>query len=287
MDSKAEQLMPSPTFFFLVVLGLAASLEVGAALAQDASTAESQYDCLIEPKSVVDLGTAEEGVISQVLVDRGQIVKVGDVIAELDSELETLQVKLRELRANNRVEILSSQARLKYRIIEMGRMEKLHSKSITSTKNLDEASIERDLAAYAVEAAKLDHRFAQVELKQAEARLKRRTVLSPVDGIVTEVSAAAGEFAHEQAIVATIAELNPLHVEVYLPVSLYGRVREGMNALVYPEQPIGGSYEAEVAVVDKVFDAASRTFGVRLILPNDDLRLPAGLRCKVAFAPGA
>ncbi len=41
--------------------------------------------------------------------------------------------------------------------------------------------------------------------------------------------------------------------------------------------------EAEVGVVDKVVDAASGTFGVRLELPNPDTSLPAGLKCRVRF----
>jgi hypothetical protein len=38
-----------------------------------------------------------------------------------------------------------------------------------------------------------------------------------------------------------------------------------------------------VTVVDRMLDAASGTFGVRLVLPNPDLLLPAGIPCKVVF----
>ena len=58
-----------------------------------------------------------------------------------------------------------------------------------------------------------------------------------------------------------------------------------MPAIVSPEQPIGGQFDAEVSVVDSVFDAASRTFRVRLELENADHALPAGLRCTVRFLP--
>ena len=40
---------------------------------------------------------------------------------------------------------------------------------------------------------------------------------------------------------------------------------------------------ATVSLVDKVLDAASGTFRVRMLLPNPDGRIPAGLRCKVEF----
>ena len=50
-----------------------------------------------------------------------------------------------------------------------------------------------------------------------------------------------------------------------------------------PEEPIGGTYEARVEVIDRLFDAASGTFGVHLSLSNDSYQLPAGLRCRVRF----
>lgn len=46
---------------------------------------------------------------------------------------------------------------------------------------------------------------------------------------------------------------------------------------------VGGVHTGRVTVVDRVVDAASGTFGVRLALPNADYRLPAGLKCKVRF----
>jgi len=87
------------------------------------------------------------------------------------------------------------------------------------------------------------------------------------------------------ASVMTIAEIDPLNVEVFVPVESYGEIIAGTEATVRPEAPVGGSYRAVVAVSDKVFDAASRTFGVRLVLQNPDFELPAGTRCTVKFDP--
>ncbi len=79
------------------------------------------------------------------------------------------------------------------------------------------------------------------------------------------------------------AQIDPLNVEVILPVSQLLFIKVGMRAKVIPEAPIGGQYIAEVKIVDRVIDAASGTFGVRLELPNPNNRLPAGLKCKVIF----
>jgi multidrug efflux pump subunit AcrA (membrane-fusion protein) len=66
-------------------------------------------------------------------------------------------------------------------------------------------------------------------------------------------------------------------------VSLYGRIKPGMTGEVVPEKPIEGRYSARVKVVDRVVDAASGTFGVRLELPNPQGAVPAGVKCKVRF----
>jgi multidrug efflux pump subunit AcrA (membrane-fusion protein) len=58
---------------------------------------------------------------------------------------------------------------------------------------------------------------------------------------------------------------------------------ERATADVSPENPVGQVYKVKVTIVDRVIDAASGTFGVRLELPNPKYRLPAGLKCKVSF----
>jgi RND family efflux transporter MFP subunit len=248
---------------------------------------DEALDCVIDPKSIVELGTAEQGILTEVLVKRGDVVAVGDEVAKLDSVLESLQVKLMKLRASSDVDIRSSEAKLEFRRSESERVSRLHTKKIVSTKNRDEVLIERDLAGYALESAELDREMAMVEKKQAEARLARRTVHTPVAGVVMEVIMTPGEYAYEQASIARIAEINPLYVEVFVPIKYYGQVRAGGMAEVYPEAPIGGKHLAKITVVDRVFDAASRTFGVRLELDNEDHGLPAGLRCRVRFLDSA
>lgn len=64
----------------------------------------------------------------------------------------------------------------------------------------------------------------------------------------------------------------------------YTQFAVGQTAVVQPQQPVGSRYTAEVIVIDRVFDATSNTFGVRLVLDNPDGLLLAGQRCTVDFA---
>jgi membrane fusion protein, multidrug efflux system len=74
-------------------------------------------------------------------------------------------------------------------------------------------------------------------------------------------------------------------VEVFVPVTMYGTISVGMEATILGEAPVGGRYVAKVEVIDPLIDARSGTFGIRLLLPNPDNKIPAGLRCKVEFPP--
>lgn len=214
-----------------------------------------QLECLIQPKVMVSLATPVEGVIRQVLVDRGDQVKQGEVLVELESSVERATVE---------------RARTTLRVTERtyARSEELNRTNVISVQILDDAEGARDLARH--------------DLVRARAALALRTIRSPIDGVVMEKVFSPGEFADNLAILE-LAELDPLYVEAYAPVSMLGRIARGMVAQVLPEEPVGGSYEAAVTVIDPVVDAASGTFGVRLELPNPDYAIPAGLNCVVRF----
>ena len=88
----------------------------------------------------------------------------------------------------------------------------------------------------------------------------------------------------EDKPILKIARIHPLHVEVIASIEMLGTVKVGDRAQIQPEKPLDGSFPAKVTIVDRVVDAASGTFGIRLELPNPDYRLPAGLKCRVVFS---
>ena len=244
---------------------------------------QDSYDCVMEAKSTIELQSSEEGILDRVLVKRGHRVKAREIVARLDSEQETLTTARARLRAEAETGINAAKAQNEFRRKEAERLEGLRSTDAIPERDYVTAVVESRLAEIAVETAVMEQDIAKLEYEQARSRLERRSIRSPVDGVVVDVTMFPGEYVHEQATVMTIAEVDPLYVEVFMPVSQYETVQPGMAANVAPELPIGGNYDAEVAVVDNVFDAASRTFRVRLVLPNADHALPAGLRCTVRF----
>ncbi|MDL2321932.1 efflux RND transporter periplasmic adaptor subunit [Desulfosarcina sp. OttesenSCG-928-B08] len=218
------------------------------------SFAAEAVDGIIEPSVTVKFGTNSTGIIKKVYVDRGDFIKKNQIIVALESGVEAAMVQ--------QIQELLALARRK-----QNRSQELAQKDLISKQEIDE--IETDV------------RQLEAQLHEAKARLKLKDIRSTIDGIVTERFLYAGEYAGETTPVLQAAAIDHLHVEIIAPIRLYNQIQEGMPVRILPEDPVGGSYAGTVTLVDKVMDAASGTFGARILLPNPDHRIPAGIKCTV------
>ncbi len=246
------------------------------------AAAADELDCVIEPRSRVTLSSPLQAVVEMVAVDRGDLVSKHQIVATLESSVERAAVASAAARAGMEGRVRSRQARLDFASRGLVRSAELSKKDAISVQQLDEAEHEKRAAEGDVREATEERELAGLELARAKAALELRSIRSPVRGVVVRRILSPGEFADPPQILE-IAELDPLRVEVFAPVSWLGRVEVGQRAVVVPEAPVGGTHEATVSVVDRVVDAASGTFGIRLDLPNAGYVLPAGLRCRVRF----
>jgi RND family efflux transporter MFP subunit len=221
--------------------------------------------------------------LSEITVQRGDIVERNQVVARLMSDVETASVALARERAENSHSVVSRRHRHEFLQRRMERQERLIANNTVSAAAVDEARTEMRVAASDLLQEELQDRLNQLELSRNLVLLEQRTIRSPVAGVVVEVVMSPGEYRDPQKHIAVLAQMDPLHVEVFVPITRYGQIKVGDVAAVMPESPIGGRHEAVVQVVDRVFDAASGTFGVRLQLHNADLQLPAGIRCTAQF----
>jgi RND family efflux transporter MFP subunit len=267
-----------------VAAGVIAFIGITAPMAhaRDATDPET-FDCVIEPRQAVKLSSAVAGVIREVSVDRGDVVKQGQVLATLEAAVEEANLALAQAKASSDAPIKSAEAKLEFLRRKHERSEELVVKKIVAEATFDENLANARVAEQDVRTAQLNAHIAELEVKQSEAVVALRVLRSSIDGIVTDVLLHPGEYRNDQSPILTLAQIDPLRVEVFVPTRFYGQIRSGETAVVEPEAPIGGLYDATVTVVDRVLDAASGTFGVRLRLPNPDLQLPAGLKCKIKF----
>lgn len=241
------------------------------------------YDCLMEPTEVVELGSSVPGLLDQVLVSRGASVQRGQVVARLNSAIEQATVDLLHTRATSTAVIDAQAEQLAMIEKRFDRVLQLRDRGFATEESFDQVEAERIAAQSLLFQAELNREFALRELARAEVSLKQREIASSIDGIVAKKVLSPGEYVGNGDHVLEIVQLNPLRIEAFLPVLLYGVIDVGSIATVRPVAPLKGKYSATVTSVDKVFDAASGTFVVVLELPNPEEVLPAGHRCHLSL----
>jgi len=247
--------------------------------------AATPFGCLIEPERVADLGFPVMGVIDSISVDRGDAVAAGQTLAVLRADVERANLRVAETRSRLEADVAAATANLQLAQQKLDRSRELYAASFISKQGLDQAVAEHEVAVQKLAQTREQVKLRDEELSVAHAQVRMRTVRSPFQGVIVERYANPGERIEEKPILK-VAVIDPLRVEVLLPVAHYGRIAPGSELTVIPELPSAGAVTARVTRVDKVLDAASNAFRVRLSLPNPGNKLPAGLRCKVDL-PGA
>jgi len=257
---------------------------VGAACAQSpvASTgsAGATLDCMIQPHQVVQVGTAVAGVVAQLPVERGDLVRRGQVVAQLNNEVERAAVAVARERATASGEVAATSVAQEAAQRELERASQLVDEQFVSKTYFDRQKAEAQVAGGRAEQAQERRRLAAREVELASAQLALRTIRAPLDGVVVDRFVSTGEYVDQKPLLR-IAAVNPLRVDVLVPAAAFGQVQPGGKGKVVPELLNRSEHVAVVRSVDRVIDAASNTFRVRLEMPNPNGALPAGLRCKV------
>lgn len=253
-------------------------LLVGACLVPLGAAAQA-LGCLIEPHRISDVGSPVIGVIASTLVERGDRIVAGQVLATLRSEVERQSVAVASSKAQAVGELKAAEANAELARQKLARAVDLANQQFISSQALEQARAEAMIAENRLAQAREQRNVFAREHELAQAQLGLRTIRSPISGVVVERYLSAGERVEEKPIYR-IAVVNPLRVEVVLPAAAYPSVRQGMEVSVTPDFPGAQARVARVSLVDRLIDGASNTFRVRLELPNADHALPAGLRCK-------
>jgi RND family efflux transporter MFP subunit len=242
----------------------------------------TELDCMVKPEMYVELSSPVDGVLESVLVETSDLVQKGQVLAKLESSIETAQVNLTRQEATVSDVIQSKKIESEYSKRNHERFDQMYTKKLGSLADEDKSHTEAEMTRIALNKAINDKKTAELKHKLAEAQLEQKSIKSPITGIVIERYAMPGETVKDRPIMK-LAQINPLRVELVAPAALFGQITKGMSAEIQPEKPANQTYQATVTIVDKLIDPASGSFTVRLALPNPDDKLIGGVNCIARF----
>ena len=239
--------------------------------------------CVIKPSEIITIGSSADGIIAEIPVDMGDTVEAGQIVARIGAGVEAAAVEIARAQANDRSAVNAAEVMVALKLDRKERAEKLFQTALESRENFIQLRKEHELAEVELRQARVRLEMARLELKRTEAILALRTITTPMKGLVTERKKSTGEYAEVGDDLLTIAKLDPLHVEAFLPLKYWGQVKHGQKVKVVLRGLEIPPLEAEVDAVVRILDAASGTFGIRLNIPNPGNGTPAGLWCDLAF----
>lgn len=253
------------------------------ALAAAGACAQGSYDCLIEPAQTVEVGSPGTGLLEKVLVRRGDRVAQGQVLAVLESGAESAATELARLKAQAKGPQQAARQKMEFAQRKFERRSEMAAQKLGSVQERDDAEAELAQARAELLLAEEAVQQARQEYQQQSSLLNLRTVRSPFHGVVVDQMLWPGEIVDgsgNKRAILKLAQLDPLRVRVIVPMKQFGTVKPGTRVEITPELAEKSTHAATVRSVDRLVDAASGTFTVVAEMPNRQLDVPAGMRCK-------
>lgn len=194
------------------------------------------------------------GRVSKILFNDGQRVSKGQLLVQLDDQLQAAQV------AQARAEMSIAAANHK-------RNQELVAQNFISKRSLDES------------AAALE--VAQAKLDLAQATLQRLKIVAPFSGVVGLRQVNVGDYLKDGTDVVNVEDIDALLLDFRLPERFQAKVKTGQKAQLTVDALPGRPFGAVVQAVDPLIDANGRSVGVRGCIDNRQQQLRPGMFARV------
>jgi HlyD family secretion protein len=210
----------------------------------------------IKPKKNINISTDVAGKILKILVEEGAVVQKGQLLIKIDSAIyEANADRDQEIISSSRSDLVSQEANLKKARHYLERRKQLFDEGLISKELYEDAAIQFEIA----EANKQSnlHRIeqARASLKSTSDAIRKTSIVSPIDGIVTSLKVEEGEVAiigtmnNPGTVLLTIADLSVMEAEVLVDETDVVKVRTGKRAEVTVDAIPGQTMSGRVTEV--------------------------------------
>lgn len=245
----------------------------------------------LEPYRSIEISPVETGVIQEIHVKEGQRVAKGDKLISLDSDV--IEARLEIART-----LAKAEGRLRVAQAEVDLQQDRYDKLLPLVRSGTSSSTELARQSAALKQAQGNQLMAQEEIKtaeiqarQIEAELRRRILVSPIDGTVAEITKDIAEPVsatqiNQDSFLIRVVQLDRLKCLGHLPAPLVTGLQVG-DVLKVKLGGRGGEtlVEGTVEFIAPIIDPATATVRVRLVLENSEGALRSGATAQI-LAPG-
>jgi membrane fusion protein (multidrug efflux system) len=198
----------------------------------------------------VTVSTDLAGIVSEISFQSGAAVKKSEPLLKLDSQQEEAQLR-------------SAEARRELAATNLQRQRELKSKEAVAQSALDAAESEFRQAAAAVD--------------EARARIARKTIIAPFDGLLGIRQAELGQYLNVGAPIVSLESVDPIYVEFALPQQNFEQLSVGKKLRLEVDGIGGNQFEGEITAIDSRFDEATRNIMIQGTVKNPEHKLRPGM----------
>ena len=209
------------------------------ALAQEAARPDPVLErCLVSLVEEAKVPAREAGVLMELAVREGDVVRKNDVIAKIDDDQPQMEKRKAQAeydqalaKAQSDVDVQYSEAAEKVAEAEYKKALESHTKvpgSVTEVER-DRLALNEKKSELQIDQARLEQRLAalaaqskEVEVLAAENSIGRRLIKSPLDGVVVQVFPHQGEWMQPGDPLARVVRVDKLRIEGYVDSSRFG-----------------------------------------------------------------
>lgn len=261
---------------------------IGVSIVADSSIASEIFEGVTKPVSNLDLSVPVDGVVLELFVTEGQHVKKGDPLLRLDDRMPAFEVKRRKelLRDNARYKSSKYNRDIVESLLQSAKelQQTTGSVSDDEIKRLDMQFSTVDGEVRALEYAK---KREQLELDTARADLERHTLISPIDGIVTDIYLDVGEWAKLGEVAVKVVDPSICYLEVNVEERRVRQLIELSDVSLFVN--VGDRVlekQAKVVFVSPVADQASGLVRVKLLFENKKRDVWPGMPARIELTSG-
>jgi RND family efflux transporter MFP subunit len=236
-----------------------------------AEEAGRDFAGVVRARYETDLGFRVAGKIVKRLINVGDSVRIGDVVAELDPQDLKLQVESAE------AELAAATSNLTQTRTEAERYASLKSRGYAAIADFDRKQLAKDEADGRLERARRALDLARHQL--AYANLK-----ADADGVITATMAEAGQVVAIGQAVARLAHRGDKEAVVALPETWLGEARTAQASVRLWSDP-NRSFSAHLRELSPQADVATRTYAARFTIDDADDMVALGMTATVRLAP--
>ena len=220
------------------------------------------------------VGSKVEGVIKEIRADEGMSVKKGDVLLRLEPGDFTLGID------QARATLQQAEHDLEQQSHDWKRISALYNRRVVPKNRYDSMQ-----ASYSISRSRVEECRAALGL--AKQKFDDSVVRAPFDGVITKKMMHEGEVSSLWAYkweALEIMDLSSIKLECDVSEKLKASLRVGMDAEIKIDAYPGETFTGRIATVNPLVEPGQRTFRIKIVIPNPDRKLTAGMFARVQIA---